>query len=361
MSAATQQAHPVVRVINSVQFKAALWALSIAAMLATFGVALSQFRSSDQIPQVKLIDMAMRKKIRNFASVVRTGMFIKNFEVFDINNDRFILGAVVWFEFNTDEVMPETLEKFSFMNGKVLSRSPGDIRVNGTKMFVRYDVRVEVKSQLTYNRFPFDDHRVALAMTNDFVTPSEVYFTVDNSSFGISDDVFTNNWQVHETGTAWGYADLDLDDHDSSKSVQRPVVVYNINFSKAGIRGIVIIFIPLLAGLFLALFTFLLGIDNTVTRFRLSMGALTSILSYRFIIDRMMPPVGYFTTTDSIYTMILLSSLLTFVFQIGINRYVEGGSGLSKEAAPTLELINSVLFIMIMIGVPGMMAYFILS
>ena len=89
----------------------------------------------------------MRKRIRNFASVVRTGMYIKNFEVFDVSHDRFIVGAVVWFEFNTDEVMPETIEKFSFVNGKILDKSPGDVRVQGTRMFIKYDVRIEVKSQ----------------------------------------------------------------------------------------------------------------------------------------------------------------------------------------------------------------------
>lgn len=67
MSTAAQQ-NPVVRVINSIHFKVALWGLSLLAMLATFMVALSEFRSTDQIPQVKLIDMQMRKKIRNFAS-----------------------------------------------------------------------------------------------------------------------------------------------------------------------------------------------------------------------------------------------------------------------------------------------------
>lgn len=347
--------------IHKSSFKSALWMLSLLAIAATFAVTLSQFRSTDKIPQVKLIDMPMRKKNRDFAAVVRTGLFLKNFEVFDVANDRFVFGAVVWFEFNTDQVMPEILEKFSFINGKILDRSPGDVRVNGTTMFTRYDVRVEAKSQLTYYRFPFDDHRISLAITNDFVTPSEIFFTVDNSSFGMKPDLFSSASQIAETGTAWGYADLLLDDNDSSKSVQRPVVVYSINVYKSGIRGILIIFIPLFAALFLSLFSFFLALASLVLRTTLAMTSLTAILSYRFIIERMMPSVDYFTTTDSIYTLILLISLCVFTFQIVIQRYTGPQGQMSPQAATVLELLNSILFIVITVGATALMAYMILG
>lgn len=346
-------------VLASARFKSFCLALAAGAILCCFGIALHQFRPVDAEPHVELIDMAMRKRIRNFASVVRTGMFIKNFEVFDMSQDRFVIGAVVWFEFNTDEVMPSTLEKFSFVNGKILEQSPGDIRVDGNRMFIKYDVRVELKSQLAYHRYPFDDHRISFMITNNYVTPNELYFTVDNSSFDLADSAATAHWKILDKDTSWGYTDLGLDQHDMSKNVNRPVVTYSINFSKSGIRHIVIIFIPLFVALMFALFTFLVGISDGFNRFRLSVGALTAMLSYRFIIERMMPRVGYFTTTDAVYTLLLMIALAVFILQVAISLYNLRGKGIKQADERFLQKINDVIFLLVVGILVGFMAYLI--
>lgn len=346
--------------LASIRFKTTVLLLAVGAILGCFGVALHQFRPADVEPHVEIIGMQMRKKIRNFASVVRTGMFVKNFEVFDIAQDRFIIGAVVWFEFNTDEVMPATVEKFSFVNGKILEKSPGDVRVTGSRMFIKYDVRAEVKSQLAYQRYPFDDHRISFVLTNNYVTPSELYFTVDNSSFDLADDAFTAHWKVMDRDTSWGYTDLGLDQNDESKNVKRPVVTFSVNFSKAGIRHIVIIFIPLFIALFFALFTFLMGFHERTSRFRLSVSSLTAILSYRFIIERMMPRVGYFTTTDAIYTLLLLISLCAFIMQIFLGLYNVDEKKEHAKNVVWLQKVNDVAFICIAIMLVAGMAYLLI-
>lgn len=346
--------------IANVRFKAVMLLVSVFAIVFCFGIALRQFRPADAEPHVEIIGMEMRKSIRNFASVVRTGMFVKNFEVFDISHDRFIIGAVVWFEFNTDEVMPATIEKFSFVNGKILERSPGDVRVTGSRMFIKYDVRVEVKSQLAYHRYPFDDHRISFVLTNNYVTPSELYFTIDNSSFDLADDAFTAHWKVLDRDTSWGYTDLGLDQNDVTKNVQRPVVTFSVNFSKAGIRHLVIIFIPLFIALFFALFTFLMGFHERTSRFRLSVSSLTAILSYRFIIERMMPRVGYFTTTDAIYTLLLLISLCAFIMQIWLGLYNVDDKKLFKSYEQWLQRANDVAFLVINAVLVGGMAYLLI-
>jgi hypothetical protein len=333
--------------LDSVYFKSAFLALTMAVIAGFFVRALFLFRPADMEPDVQLIDMEMRKQIREFASVVKTGMYIKNFEVFNITEDRFVFGAVVWFEFNTDEVMPETIERFSIVNGKILEKTPGDIRVSGTTMLIRYDVRVEAKSQLNYYRYPFDDHRISFVITNTYVTPSELFFTVDNSSFSVSENLFTANWKILELDTAWGYKNMYLDENDESKNVARPVVAYSINFEKAAARSIVIIFIPLFIALLFGLITFLLQMNDFSNRSRFTMSAVTAILSYRFIIDRMMPTVGYFTTTDAIYALILICALMIFLFQVLVNLSARGKKGVLVAHHATIARLHNLLFVVL--------------
>jgi len=335
---------------GSVRFKTWVLVTSSLAVLGCFWGALSLFRPADNQPDVRLIDMEMRKHIRDFASVVKTGLYVKNFELFDITGDRFIAGLVVWFEFLTDEVMLETVQSFSFINGKMLEKSNPDIRVSGRTMFVKYDVRVEFKSQLNYYRYPFDDHRISLAMTNNGVTPNEMYFTVENSAFSLAPDIYTGNWQVLDLDTAWGYTSLTLDARDKDKSMSRPVVAYSINFSKSSLRNLIIIFVPLFISLLFGLLTFLMGLSNTYDRMRMSVSALTALLSYRFIIDRMMPTVGYLTTTDLIYVQYLLLLLAIFILNLLLSLYTVFGKGIPADAQIWLSKTHDILYL-IFIGI----------
>jgi len=328
--------------LHNVNVKIAYLAVVCSVILGVFGHAINRFYPAEPEPDLHLIDMAMRKNIRNFAAIIKTGLYIKNFETFDVQNDKFIFDGMVWFEFNTDEVMQETIDKFSFVGGKILSKSPGDIRVTDKTMLIKYDVRVETRGQLAYHRFPFDDHRLSLLVTNNYITPSEAYFTVDNSGFSTGEKVFASNWMFRSARTIWGYTDLDLDSNDASKNVKRPVVAYTINFVKSGLRFIIIIFLPLFVVLLLSLFTLLITIDNEAARFRASMVALTAMLSYRFVVDRMMPSVGYFTTTDVVYAIWFVFIFLVFVSQLAIGRMTAQAHGVRRA-----EKINTTVFFVV--------------
>lgn len=298
------------------EVKASILTVSSLLLFSCFVGALFLFRPADAQPNVLLIDMDMRKEIRAFASVVKTGLYVKNFEVFDITQDHFIAGVIVWFEFLSDEVMIDTVQNFSFVNTKILEKSQPDIRVDGNRVFVKFDVKVEFKSELNYHRYPFDDHRISLVMTNTAVTPREMYFTVENSSFAISADAYTANWRILGLDTAWGYTNLALDSRDKDKDMPRPVVAYSINLAKSAIRNVIIIFIPLFIALLFAFVTFLSPLTAIGERSKSSIAGLTALLSYRFVIDRMIPSVSYLTTTDLIYILFLLLTLLIFLLQI---------------------------------------------
>lgn len=343
--------------LRSVTFKTVILVASSCAVIAFFVIALTIFRPADNQPDLQLIDMEMRKQIREFASVVKTGMYIKNFELFDITGDHFIIGAVLWFEFLTDEVMPETIQNFSFINGKILEKSSGDIRVNGPTMFIKYDLRVEFKSELNYYRYPFDDHRVSLVMTNNGVTPNELYFTIENSCFSMAPDVYTGNWEIIGLDSVWGYSKLQLDPRDESKKMLRPAVAYSINFAKSSIRNIIIIFVPLFIALLFGLLTFLMGLSNTYDRMRMGVSALTALLSYRFIIDRMMPAVGYLTTTDLIYVLYLLLLMAIFILQVLLSLYTEFGKGIPEKSAAWLQRMHDVAYLVCIAIFVGYSAY----
>lgn len=145
-----------------------------------------------------------------------------------------------------------------------------------------------------------------------------MYFddSVDALSLVISDDLFTSNWRVHSLERMSGYSFIHFDQHRKNRKDIIPKAVFTINFEKSGYKDMMIIFIPIFAAIFLSLFTFLMSFNNAKGKLALSLTAITALLSYRFVIQQLMPAIRYFTITDKIYLFFLILAFLIFIFQL---------------------------------------------
>lgn len=346
--------------------------LMILSVITTFYIQLKHFNTTDPVPEFLIIDEAKQKEFGAFTVKVQTGLFIKNFPVFDMIKNNFSADCIIWFEFNSDEITLDTIGKFSFESGKIAQISSPDIRIDGNKTFVKYDVRAEFKSNLNYYKFPFEDHRISLVLSNTFVTPQEMYYQLNETAFSVNKNIFISNWVIRDLNTDTGYSNPKLDTHDESKQTSYPQAAFILNFAKGGIRKVLIIYIPLFFGLLLSLCSFLMSLNNTVGRITLAISAVTALLGYRFVIEQMMPEVGYFTTTDSMYSMLFFTAFLVFMFQLLITRYTS--IELEKKPDPQsktpfipiderlyrFEVINMLCFVGLVILITGATVWIVL-
>jgi hypothetical protein len=284
-----------------------------------FSASLTQHKMSDPQPSFSVISRKKQKELGPFSARVKTGLYVKNFSTFDVVNNEFVVDAVVWFEFNPAEVMIETIEKFSFLDGKIQYKSSPDIRLIEDRIFAKYEVVVVIKSNLRFHHFPFDSHRLPLIITNNYVTTSEMTLITGDASFVISPTVSLPSWSIDDTTTDYGYSTARLDQVDDKKQIAYPQALFLISFSNIGIKDALIIFIPILFSILLGLFLLLipygtLGSNEVILS--LSTVAITALLAYRFVIQNMMPTVGYLTTTDSVYTFGLLVTFILFFFRV---------------------------------------------
>lgn len=306
-----------------IKFKFFLFILLFFYVIGLFAFSLRSFRSDDAIPDVKVISVKMRKQFRDLSIKINTGIYIRNFSTFDFITNNFVVDAMVWFEFNKNEILLKTIDQFSFENSTITYKSPPYVTMHGEKMLVQYDVIVDVKTDVNFYRFPLEDHRLSLVLTNRFVTPNEMYFDDSNDalSFKVSDRLFTSNWRIHNLHGASGYASLYFDQHNPHRKMQSPKAIFTIDFQKSGINKILLIFVPLFAAAFIALFTFLMSFNSFQGKTTLGVTAVTALLGYRFVIQQMSPSVGYFTLTDKLFIFFLIFSFFIFVFQIILLRH----------------------------------------
>lgn len=344
-----------------VKFKIIILFASFLYVIGLFAYVLKDFRTEDEIPAIQAINLDMRKQFRDLSAVVRTGMYIKNFPTFDFTNNSFSVDALVWFEFTKNELMLKTVEKFTFENATIKQKSSPHVSIQGDKILAKYDIVFDVKTDLNFQRFPLDDHRLSMVLTNEFVSPAEMYFDddADATSFSVSPDIFISNWYPYQLHATPGYSSIKIDEHRDDRRSSHPKIAFTVDFAKRGINRILIIFVPLLATIFFALFTFLMSFNNHSGKTTLSVTAITAILGYRFVIQQMSPPVGYFTITDKIYLFFLLFALMVFIFQLVLLRQyllLMDREKIKKAEIPTedrqfytpkiTERINSVVYLL---------------
>ena len=152
--------------------------IRVAAMFVTtlsiiiiFTISLSRFKNSDVVPTVLPITDEKKVEIGPFSAEVTTGLFIKNFTLFDVQEDKFILDAIVWFEFAPNQISLDMLEQFSFANGEVIKLKGPDISRLDKRVLARYDVIVQFSCDPRYHYFPFDAHTIPIILSNNSLMP----------------------------------------------------------------------------------------------------------------------------------------------------------------------------------------------
>jgi len=332
--------------IHTVEFKTTILIIIMIYLMIILSIALKQFKTTDIIPEVKAINTEVLKTFGPFTVKLNTGMFIKNFPVFNVEENKFLIEAVLWFEFNPEEIMLETVEKFSFDQGVIKQKSSPDIKIFENRVFVKYSILFEINSDLTFKYFPFNSHRLPIVLSNNFVTPEEMYFAIDRTSFQMQDDIIPRGWELRDTHVDAGYMELPLDEQNIEKKDVNPKALFVINFANDGLRKIMTIFIPMLALIFFCLFSFVLNISDSRGRSGLAIGAVTGLLGYRFVIERVMPETGYFTMTDALYLFFLVFIFAGFLMQLLIARKLNiiSGSKDSRITLQTLDKISDIIF-----------------
>ncbi len=290
-------------------------------IIGIFAYSLSYFNTTDLSPEFSIIDAAKQKEFGAFTVKVKTGLYIKNFTKFDVLNNQFIFDALLWFEFHSNEIMLESISKFAVDNGKVINKSPPDLKVVGDVVLASYDIRVDCKANLDFVKFPFEDHKLSVVITNNAVTPYEMFFIVDNTTFNTAPDINISNWVIKGLNTDSGYFLPSLDSKQADKASAYPKAIFTLNVQKTGIRKVLVIFLPIFLVIILSLFSFLMAIGNYVGRATLATAGVSAELGYRFVLDKMIPDVSYFTTADSLYLVLLVASFLVFISQTFIGRY----------------------------------------
>ena len=296
-----------------------VYTILISAVIICFFMyrASQDFISSDQMPELLPFVPATMAQLGQPAHA-QVGLDIKDFSDFNIVDNHFEFSGILWFLFDPSIISLATIGKFSFAKGIVSVSEPTTRIVHG-RLLARYDIRVSFKASPTFAAFPFDNHSLYITLDNNYVSPGEVVFDASYSDLSLSPELSFAGWDIYSSRVYTGYSVARLDKTNKDYDVPHPRVIFALDYVHSGVRQAILIIFPLLLIFFMSMFTFALDMKNYKTSIAsLSAGAVTGILAYRFVIDRLAPQVGYFMQSDYLFFLFLLAVCVAFFINVGV-------------------------------------------
>lgn len=306
------------------------------------------FLATDRIPDVlpqsnlELDDPSKLLKIN-------AGIYIRDFPMFDMVRNHFIMNALVWFEFDFGKINISALDEFTFENASKILRFGKTITKNGNMMMVQYSVQVQFSSNLDYQYFPVEDHRFFITLTNNYFSPREVEFIVEPINVNFPKGIDMHDWKISGKETNAGYTDI-LFDESTGKKIQRPRIIFTLKLKKAGLRKSFLIIGPILLILIVSSTTLLFSESSKLhTMLPTAIGCLTGILAYRFVINSMSPNVTYLMFFEYIYNVALILIFINFLLVstnslVNVKLFHDVSVGLSVYLMTKLLLIGVVVY-----------------
>lgn len=253
------------------------------------------------------------QKLKDFGGApqfIDVGLHIDRFQEFDVTKNTFEFSGSLWFEFEAGAVSIDTLKNFSFERGTIIYRSEPDTSLIGTRLLVRYLVRVAYSAGLIFTDFPLDDHRINLILTHPFLSPEEVVFNTRTTDFIFRGNLIPFGWHSVGRSVRSGFRTANLTDAAKSRHVLQPVVGFSLEIERYGIRYTLAILLPVLLIHFLMFFSLSVETGPGVT---IALGGITGMLAYRYVIEQLSPLTGDLMLSDYFFFLLLASSLLIFL------------------------------------------------
>jgi hypothetical protein len=286
--------------------------ISGAFIIIFMSIGLSRIRINEKLPYVEVVTPRFIKSQGGEPTAISAGLYIEQFHVFDMINNKFLFTGAVWFLCDPDSISVSTLSKFNFYRSQIIALGDPYIKMLGKQLFVRFPVRVEVTADLNYQYFPLDDHRIYFVLTHPEASPESILLSSTRDKFFVKPDMRFSGWNEIDTQVKFGYNQSILDQNDPQKNFKFSIVVFSIDYERSGLRYVFSILLPLLLIFYLTLFSFSFSDLSGRAGLSLATGSITAILAYRFVIENISPHTGYFMLSDYLFFLFLSGSTVVF-------------------------------------------------
>lgn len=304
----------------SMEFQLTCMIISLGLIFVIFSQALLRNPLEKRLSDVQEITPKEQDLINRDPLPLSVGFTIRDFPLFDMKDGSFIVDTSILFMFDPRLITVKRISDFQFQNSEILVKSDPFIKLIGSKLFVRYNVRIKFHFDLLYKRFPFEGHRLLFVLIHPHLTPEEITYVSNRQDFVINSITPIPGWDIVDHNVSVGFSErfVTMMPDEQEFLFRSPSAVFSIDFQRVGVRRIFTIFIPLLLLFLITLSTLSFAPSGPLatTGIGLSAAVISGLIGYRFVIERMSPKVGYLLLSDYIFLIFLVVSCVVFLVNV---------------------------------------------
>jgi hypothetical protein len=243
---------------------------------------------------------------------VKVGIYLLNIGRLDIGAGTYSMDFYVSFRCSED-CQPGN---FEIINGRASIEKNDD-----EPRFKVFRVRADLVAQLDLRSFPFDSHRLAIAIEDKVLQDNRLVYEPDMQMTGIHPSAVVVGWTLDKQ---WRVR-IDQDRYDVyGQSYSRATFSIGAQRPKlsAFLKNLTPALIITLSG-FLAL---LMGADKATSRLTLTTSALVGSVLFHLNMTSSMPPIGYLTFGDRLMMINYIGLVTVLIVNVKVLAISEAGT-----------------------------------
>jgi len=248
---------------------------------------------------------------------VRTGIYITSIHNIDFRQKEYTIDLWMWMRYKNPAL--DFYNNLEVPQAKTVTKSFATIDSSGDDIYLLMKLQCVMKDSWRIDNFPFDDQILRFSLENSQFDRKAMIFTVDTTGRSFDPRFALSGWRVsqirissalHAYETAFG-----------DKHIAKPHMEYSSFRAKVNIgRDAFGLFWKMFLGMYMAFLAafmcFYIHLDNTDSRFSLSVGGLFAVVGNKYIVDAALPESLSFTLVDLLHGLTLFFIVIVIVCNV---------------------------------------------
>lgn len=245
---------------------------------------------------------------------VRTGVYITSIHDIDFKQNEYTIDMWLWMRYKNAAL--DMYNNLEVPQAKTVTKSFATIDSSGDDRYLLMKLQCVMQDSWRISNFPFDAQTLRFSVENSQFDARSMVFVVDTVGKAFDPKFTLRGWNIDTLRIKSGIRQYETSFGDTR--IVKPHMEYSSFKVKIDVsRDAFGLFMKLFLGMYMAFLVaymcFYIHIDNTDSRFSLSVGGLFAVVGNKYIVDASLPESVTFTLVDLLHGITLLFIILTII------------------------------------------------
>lgn len=257
---------------------------------------------------------------------VKTGVYITSIHNIDFRQKEYTMDMWLWMRYKNKAL--DFWNNMEVPQAKSVIKSFATIDSSGDDIYLLMKLQCVMQDSWRIGNFPFDDQVLRFSVENSQFDRKVMVFIVDTSGKSFDPKFTLRGWHIDTMSISSGlraYETAFGDVHIPKPHVEYSSFKMKVNISRDALGLFWKMFLGMYMAFLAAYMCFYIHLDNTDSRFSLSVGGLFAVVGNKYIIESSLPESLSFTLVDTLHGIALLFIVIIIICNVVGLRLIKSG------------------------------------